>query len=668
MSVAALTPTRLAHAVKLVIWDLDDTFWRGTLSEGAVAIPAVNVELVKTLARRGVVSSICSKNVHDDVVEELTACGVWNFFVFPRIAFEAKGAAVAAIVEQANLRPQNVLFIDDNPLNLAAAKQAAPGLMTADPDEILPDLLGLEQTRGKDDAELTRLAHYKTLEKRVVAQTAATGSAEAFLRTSGIEVAIDFDVEAQFDRVVELIDRSNQLNFTKKRLETEAEVQAFRASLREFGAHAGVVHVKDAYGAYGLAGVFLLFNRAGGNRLVHFVFSCRIMNMGVEQFIYERLNRPAIEVVGPVAYGLDAFARVDWITVQEGGTDEVVAPGGKLTLLGGCDLLQVASYCSADRAEYVNHMHDGVITHYDDAGFVLSPRTAVERSDVLAAIPCWTREDALRFDADLATSKTVVVSLWDAMLGQYLVTDDGVLVRLDAGDHGLQDHLKAHPDAGFAARCRFLELPLGRKGALIEACLQRIADLSPGATCRIVLGRNLTGIASGAYLRRFYNTVCRRYTRETGLFHFLDLDAVLEPQDVIDGAHLTRMGYHRIASAVRRLLETPHDDTPPRSTRRSGAVDADVTALVRQAWFRRSGAPLGPTPGRIVGWAHRARPARVAAHLREAPAALTRLARKLTKSARPPLPSAASMREGEDRNVRLTTPAPGCGLPRSGDP
>ena len=35
--------------LKLVIWDLDETFWKGTFSEGDVTIPNKNRELIKDL-------------------------------------------------------------------------------------------------------------------------------------------------------------------------------------------------------------------------------------------------------------------------------------------------------------------------------------------------------------------------------------------------------------------------------------------------------------------------------------------------------------------------------------------------------------------------------------------------------------------------------------------
>ena len=42
------------EAVRLLIWDLDETFWRGTLEEGGAELLPVHVEMVRTLSGRGI--------------------------------------------------------------------------------------------------------------------------------------------------------------------------------------------------------------------------------------------------------------------------------------------------------------------------------------------------------------------------------------------------------------------------------------------------------------------------------------------------------------------------------------------------------------------------------------------------------------------------------------
>ena len=60
--------------IKLVIWDLDDTFWKGTLSEGPIVSIAENIQLVRDLTDRGIVNSICSKNDYEPTVQMTCLC------------------------------------------------------------------------------------------------------------------------------------------------------------------------------------------------------------------------------------------------------------------------------------------------------------------------------------------------------------------------------------------------------------------------------------------------------------------------------------------------------------------------------------------------------------------------------------------------------------------
>ena len=56
---------QLKGALKLVIWDLDEVIWRGVLSEEEVELDQERAQVVRTLNRRGIVNSICSKNDPD---------------------------------------------------------------------------------------------------------------------------------------------------------------------------------------------------------------------------------------------------------------------------------------------------------------------------------------------------------------------------------------------------------------------------------------------------------------------------------------------------------------------------------------------------------------------------------------------------------------------------
>ena len=53
------------NKVKLIIWDMDETFWNGTISEGDVCTPLEHINMIKELTDRGIMNSISSKNDYE---------------------------------------------------------------------------------------------------------------------------------------------------------------------------------------------------------------------------------------------------------------------------------------------------------------------------------------------------------------------------------------------------------------------------------------------------------------------------------------------------------------------------------------------------------------------------------------------------------------------------
>jgi FkbH-like protein len=362
----------MTEAIRLVIWDLDDTFWTGTLAEGddVAVVPAARTALVE-LARRGIISSICSKNDHATAKSVLVDLGLYDYFVFPSIDWTPKAARVAEIVAATNLRAETVLFIDDNESNLAEVAAANPGIQTALPP-LIATLLGDARCRGASDPEMKRLQQYKTLELRHHDRAAATGDNTSFLRTSDIRVRIDYDVERHIDRTVELINRTNQLNFTKARLpeDPSAARERLRHEISLFNVQAGLVHVRDKYGDYGICGFFMVHRTLtrtvdGPTRTaIHLCFSCRTLGMNVERWLYQYLDRPLLTVVGDVASDILDPAPVDWVRLVDTFSDDatpepILAPA--IRFIGGCEADAIASYFrgNAARIDVSCNFHSG---------------------------------------------------------------------------------------------------------------------------------------------------------------------------------------------------------------------------------------------------------------------------------------------------------------------
>jgi FkbH-like protein len=548
------------NKVKLVVWDLDETFWRGTLTEEGIVPVQRNIDIVAELPKRGILNSICSKNDPGRTKAKLVELGVWDWFVFPSISFNPKGKAVAEMIEGATLRAENVLFIDDNKLNREEVKFFNPGIMTARPDKVLEGLLDHPNLAGKPDPQLTRLKQYKFLQRKVEERSTSDLSNEEFLRASNIRVTIDYEVERNFDRVVELINRTNQLNYTKERLNTPKQIEELHAQLSGFGFHAGTVHAADNYGDYGLIGFFLMKRRANTKRLIHFVFSCRTMNMGIEQFVYESLDRPEIDIVEPVSYGLQSHAATDWITAGgEGESGGAQAVDDKLVLIGGCHLLQLASYCSTNRSEFVNVQNDDRTIRFDDPGFIFSDREVLKKCRCLRRIPNWQYEDALRFDAAVAEAGIVLVALWASMNAVFLrINEDTTMMSLKRGH---VDEIKGISPRWFDRHIREMPGDMHSRAEAVLRSFEVMARKTPAA-CRIfAFGAFTKGGKDDpkkAQRKAVFNDTCRSYCEaHPEKFRYVDLDSIMPADSLVANEHFSRAGYFTLARYILAEMAAP---------------------------------------------------------------------------------------------------------------
>lgn len=348
--------------VKLIVWDLDDTFWMGTLSEGGATAIEANIQLVKDSTDAGIINSICSKNEPEPTIAHLKELGIWEHFVFASINWDNKGARLAHMIDSMALRPQNVLFFDDNVHNLQEAKHHLPLLQIAEPN-VIPELIVQVATLPKKDTAHKRLKQYKVLEEKAEAAK-SFDSNEQFLYSSNICVTMHADCENQIERLHDLILRSNQLNFTKKRISEEE----LRALIADKDVTCGYVSVTDNYGDYGIVGFYAIRN----GEAEHFVFSCRTMGQMIEQWVYAQLGFPKLEVVGEVRTQLNSTDCPGWINQselrvnsEEGKVKSGDVTNCKILVKGPCDLSNSLSYIHASE-KIVSEF-----TYVDNRGMVI---------------------------------------------------------------------------------------------------------------------------------------------------------------------------------------------------------------------------------------------------------------------------------------------------------
>ena len=426
--------------IKLVIWDLDETFWKGTISEGTVEVPETHRRLLEVLTDAGIVNSICSKNDPEPVMAYLKEQELARYFVFPSVSWNPKGARVKQLIDDMQLRPVNVLFLDDNPSNLGEAIHFCPGIMTGGP-EMIPQLAADADRTPKKDPSHKRLTQYRVLEEKHHAREAFSSN-EEFLYQSNIRLEISRDCSAQMERIHDLILRSNQLNFTKLR-STQAELQAV---MEDPAVSCGYVSVKDNFGDYGIVG----FYAQKDNHLIHFVFSCRTLGMGIEQYVYNLLNRPELDVVGEVISDLSCGDIPGWINQSKpevsGGQMQINSLRAHTVLVKGpCDLFQIYPYIAN------TELFDTEFTYTTDSGLLIESTghtthiveahrlTQAQKDRVVAEVPF--ADGGMYSDRIYRNPyKAVFISiLTDANLGVYRRKETGERLAMMEYLHPLTD-------------------------------------------------------------------------------------------------------------------------------------------------------------------------------------------------------------------------------------
>jgi FkbH-like protein len=276
-------------AVKMVSIDLDDTLWRGVMADTeqynsmkSEGWPKGFWEALLILKRRGILLTIISKN------EEKFVAQIWerifhnelrlDDFVVRRINWKPKSENMQDILQLLNLRPENVVYVDDNPVERAAMETAFPDIrvLGGTPLTWRRILLWSPETQVPfiTDESVAR-------SQMVIAQVSRdedrkTKTSTDFLSSLCVRVKI-FEIEGvthpRFSRALELLNKTNQYNTTGKRWTLGECVAAFDAGSTFF-----VWEVADKFTNYGLVGVAIV-SEAG---ILQLVMSCRVMGLETE--------------------------------------------------------------------------------------------------------------------------------------------------------------------------------------------------------------------------------------------------------------------------------------------------------------------------------------------------------------------------------------------------
>ena len=291
------TNSASAPFVKCLAWDLDNTLWKGVLTEdGAdgIAVRDEAVALIRELDSRGILNTVCSKNDHDSTWALLERLGLADYFVFPSINWNPKSLNLKAAAQAINIGLDTFAFIDDSPFERGEVSERLPMVRVFRETEI-GELSRRPEFNPPVSAESAkRRLSYKREMRRVAAAEAFEGDYPSFLKSCEIVLTL-FPLRTSDrpvrDRCYELVQRTNQLTLAGRRYEPAA----FNALVEQPGVEAFGVRCRDRFGDYGIVGVAIVRTDGETARIEEFVMSCRVAKKQCEYAVVRALAERAAE-------------------------------------------------------------------------------------------------------------------------------------------------------------------------------------------------------------------------------------------------------------------------------------------------------------------------------------------------------------------------------------
>ncbi len=285
---------------KLIVVDLDDTIWGGLVGEDGWKNLKVGghdpigeayadfQEALKSLTRRGVLLAIVSKNEESVALEAIRMHPEMILrekdFAGWKINWKDKTQNIRELAAELRLGLDAIVFIDDSPQERSAIRQTLPEVEVPEwpEDKMLykKALLGLGSIDStgisREDSERNGMAAVERLRGGSKKDAA---SLDEWLESLEIRVAIEPLSSANLQRAVQLLNKTNQMNLSTRRM-IETELLDWS---RNEGRCVLTFRAADKFGDAGLIGLMSLEREGDKAMLVDFLLSCRVIGRKIEE-------------------------------------------------------------------------------------------------------------------------------------------------------------------------------------------------------------------------------------------------------------------------------------------------------------------------------------------------------------------------------------------------
>ncbi len=288
---------------KLLVLDCDNTLWKGIIGEDGIDSVQCDLnadgiihyhfqQFLKQRKSEGFLLCICSKNNEADVKEvfvKKTMPLQWDDFIVKKVNWKDKHLNINDILQELSLGMDSCVFIDDSDFEINMVKEFLPSVTTFKftPDytqflALTREVVFRRKVISDEDQNKTRNYQEEQIRKN---ELLSFSSVDDYVKSLEIKLEIKKNDVNDFERLSQLMEKTNQFNFNKKPYSV--------SDLHNFtGSGKGTIYslkVSDKYGDYGTVG--LLFIRVSQQiaTIENYIMSCRVLGRHIEFDFYNQV-------------------------------------------------------------------------------------------------------------------------------------------------------------------------------------------------------------------------------------------------------------------------------------------------------------------------------------------------------------------------------------------
>lgn len=290
---------------KCIVLDLDNTLWGGIIGDDGINGIKIGTETaigeaytgfqeyIKNIKDLGVTLAIASKNEDNIAREGLNLEDMRlkekDFFTI-KANWDPKSINIEKIAKEINIGLDSIVFLDDNPAEREIVKESLRVVSVPNMgNDVLNyvehiDRNGYFEVISLSKEDLERNKYYEANKEREK-EKSSFANYEDFLKSLKMKADIDFAKPLYFERITQLINKTNQFNLTTKRYSL-ADIENIASSKEEIIYYG---RLQDKFGDNGLISIVIGRKEEKVLHIDLWLMSCRVLKRNMEEAMFDFL-------------------------------------------------------------------------------------------------------------------------------------------------------------------------------------------------------------------------------------------------------------------------------------------------------------------------------------------------------------------------------------------